>query len=266
MTRDEGAIEQALRIVRRRKVIVLQALIGVPLIALALSLTQEKEYTATATLLFRDTPVSIGQNVGVVDPTREAATNGELVALPVVADEAAASVNDAIPADEILGSIEVTPSTDADTAAVSATTTSAQRSAEIANAYGSRLHRVPPPGRPRPGPGRDRPRRRKPRRDGSDRTRRAAGRSAAQTARPAQARPGAADRRCRARPESDRAQRAVFARTPNATSCSASCSAPCSASASRRCSSGSTAGFARAKRWRTSTSCRWSAASPAAAA
>lgn len=135
MKSEEGAIEQALRIVRRRKVIVLQALIGVPLIALALSLTQEKEYTATATLLFRDTPASIGETTGVVDPTREAATNGELVALPVVADEAAESINEAIPAGEIFESIEVTPSASADTAAVSATTTSPQRSASIANVY-----------------------------------------------------------------------------------------------------------------------------------
>jgi capsular exopolysaccharide synthesis family protein len=137
VTREEGAIEQAWRIIRRRKVIVLQALIGVPLIALALTLTQAKEYTATATLLFRETPAAIGETTGVIDPTREAATNGELVALPVVADEAAKLTNNAIPAGEIFDSVEVTPSSNADTAAVSATTTSAQRSADIANAYGT---------------------------------------------------------------------------------------------------------------------------------
>jgi succinoglycan biosynthesis transport protein ExoP len=137
VTREEGALEQAWRIIRRRKIIVLQALIGVPLIALALTLTQDKEYTATATLLFRETPAAIGEGGGVVDPTREAATNGELVALPVVAEEAAKSVNDVIPAGEILDSVEVTPSSNADTAAISATTTSPQRSAAIANAYGN---------------------------------------------------------------------------------------------------------------------------------
>ncbi len=137
MNRDEGAIEQALRIVRRRKIVVLQALIGVPLIALAFSLSQDKEYTATATLLFRSSPAGITESVGVVDPTREAATNGELVALPVVAEEASKSINGGITTEEILESIEVTPSADADTAAVSSTTTSAQRSADIANAYGA---------------------------------------------------------------------------------------------------------------------------------
>jgi capsular exopolysaccharide synthesis family protein len=137
VTREEGAIEQALSILRRRKVIVLQALIGVPLIALALTLTQEKEYTATATLLFRESPAAIGETSSVVDPTREAATNGELVALPVVAEEAAKSIGNAIPASEILASVEVTPSANADTAAVAVTTTEPQRSADIANAYGT---------------------------------------------------------------------------------------------------------------------------------
>jgi capsular exopolysaccharide synthesis family protein len=137
VTREEGALEQAWRIIRRRKIIVLQALIGVPLIALALTLTQDKEYTATATLLFRETPAAVGEGGGVVDPTREAATNGELVALPVVAEEAAKSIGDTIPAAEILASVEVTPSSNADTAAIAATTTSPERSAQIANIYGS---------------------------------------------------------------------------------------------------------------------------------
>jgi succinoglycan biosynthesis transport protein ExoP len=137
VTREEGALEQAWRIIRRRKIIVLQALIGVPLIALALTLTQDKEYTATATLLFRETPAAVGEGGGVVDPTREAATNGELVALPVVAEEAAKLIGETIPAGEILESVEVTPASNADTAAIAATTTSPERSAQIANIYGS---------------------------------------------------------------------------------------------------------------------------------
>ena len=134
--REEGAIEQAIRIVRRRKWIVLQALIAVPLMALALSVRQDKQYTATATLLFRDTPAALSEST-VIDPTREAATNSQLVALPVVAAQAAEELNDGITTDEFLESIEVTPSENADTATVSATTDSATRSAQIANAYGN---------------------------------------------------------------------------------------------------------------------------------
>jgi polysaccharide biosynthesis transport protein len=129
-------MEQALRIVRRRKWIVLQALIAVPLMALALSVRQEEEYTATATLLFRETPAALEEGSAVVDPTREAATNGQLVALPVVAAQASDELENRVGTSEILEAIEVEPSTNADTASVSATTTSPVLSAEIANAYG----------------------------------------------------------------------------------------------------------------------------------
>jgi non-specific protein-tyrosine kinase len=135
--REEGALEQALRIVRRRKWVVLQALIAVPLMALALSARQEKQYTATATLLFRETPAVLEETSVLRDPTREAATNGELVALPVVATQASEELNGSISVGEILSSIEVTPSTNAETAAVSATTNSPELSAQMANAYGT---------------------------------------------------------------------------------------------------------------------------------
>jgi capsular exopolysaccharide synthesis family protein len=130
-------MEQALRIVRRRKWIVLQALIAVPLMAFALSARQEKQYTATATLLFRETPAVLEEGSVLRDPTREAATNGELVALPEVAAKASEELNGSINGTEFLESVEVTPSTSAETATVSATTNSPTLSAQIANAYGS---------------------------------------------------------------------------------------------------------------------------------
>jgi capsular exopolysaccharide synthesis family protein len=136
VTNQEGVIEQALRIVRRRKWVVLQAAIAVPLIAFLLSATQQKEYTASATLLFRVPPAGLSEGNSVIDPTREAATNGELVALPVVAEQAARTLDHGISTGEIFSSIEVTPSTNADTATIAATTTSPQLSAEMANAYG----------------------------------------------------------------------------------------------------------------------------------
>ena len=46
---SEGVLEQLLRIVRRRKWVVLQAVVVVPVLALLFSLSQEKEYTATST-------------------------------------------------------------------------------------------------------------------------------------------------------------------------------------------------------------------------
>lgn len=132
---SEGVLEQLLRIVRRRKWVVLQAVIVVPLLALLFSLTQEKEYTATATLLFRQAPIGIAEGESVEDPTRVAATNGQLVGLPIVADKAAESL-EGVTGGEVLGSVEVEPSAEADTAKISATTTDPELSAAMSNAYG----------------------------------------------------------------------------------------------------------------------------------
>jgi succinoglycan biosynthesis transport protein ExoP len=135
VTNQEGVVEQALRIVRRRKWVVLQAVVIVPLIAFLFTTTQPKEYTASATLLFRPPPTALEESSSVIDPTREAATNGELVALPVVAEQAAKILGHGISGAEIFSSVEVTPSTDADTATIAATTESPDRSVSIANAY-----------------------------------------------------------------------------------------------------------------------------------
>jgi len=132
---SEGVFEQLLRIVRRRKWIVVQAVVLVPLLALGFSLTQEKEYTATATLLFRQAPSGPEEGETVIDPTREAATNGQLVGLPIVADKAAESLDDVSGA-EVLEAVEVEPSAEADTAKIAATTPDPELSAAMANAYG----------------------------------------------------------------------------------------------------------------------------------
>lgn len=137
MKEQDGLIEQLLRIVRRRKWVVLQALIAVPLIALVFSLSQEDKYTASATLLFRQAPDGVEVGESVLDPTREAATNGQLVGLPVIADRAAQVMGGDVSAAEILDSVSVEPSSEADTAEISATTDSPELSAEMANAYGN---------------------------------------------------------------------------------------------------------------------------------
>jgi capsular exopolysaccharide synthesis family protein len=137
MEKDEpGIVEQALRVARRRKWVILQATIVVPILALILSLSQTKEYTATATLLFRTSPASATESASITDPSREAATNGELVGLPVVAERAAERLDSDVSASEIEGSIEVSPAGEAETASIAATTPDPELSAKIANAYG----------------------------------------------------------------------------------------------------------------------------------
>ena len=214
MTREEGAIEQALRIVRRRKVIVLQALIGVPLIALA-------AHADPGEGIHRDgdaaVPRDAGRRIGESQRRRrpdprsrhQRRTGG---AAGGRRRSRRTSVNDAIPRRRNPRQRRSRrPSANADTAAISATTTSPERSADIANAYGNayisfrrKADRTQvqdaidlaeaEPRRTEPG-----------QREG------AAGRSAEQTARPAEARPGAADRRRRAGPARLAAVRTVLA-------------------------------------------------------
>ena len=132
---EEGVLEQALLVLRRRKWIVLQAVIAVPVIAFIFTSTQPTEYTATATLLFRQPPAALEESTGVVDPTREAATNGELAALPVIAEEAAKRLDNGLTGADIYGQVAVAPSTEGETAAISVTDESPEEAAEVANAY-----------------------------------------------------------------------------------------------------------------------------------
>lgn len=132
---ERGVLEQTWRIIRRRKWILIQAIVLVPVLALLFTLRQNKEYTAAATLLFRQPPAALEESSAVVDPTREAATNSELVALPVVAERAAKDLGEPQLAAEIYGSVTVTPSAEGDTAAVEVTDESPEQAAKWADAY-----------------------------------------------------------------------------------------------------------------------------------
>lgn len=136
MDSEEGFVEKGLRVLRRRKWLILQATIAVPIIALVFSVLQSKEYTAAATLLFRQPPSALNESSQVVDPTREAATNGELVSLPVIAEKAAEEMDNGVGPGEVFASVTVAASLNGDTAAIEATTESPELSAEMANAYG----------------------------------------------------------------------------------------------------------------------------------
>jgi capsular polysaccharide biosynthesis protein len=131
MNTGEGALEQALRVLRRRKVIILVAIISVPLAAFLVSSSKTKMYTASATLLFESKT-----EAGLSEATREAATNEALAALPAVAAKAAKQLGPETNISEIFGSVEVASANEmANVATISATNESPERAAEIANAY-----------------------------------------------------------------------------------------------------------------------------------
>ena len=124
--------------VKRRRWVFLQALLVVPLVALALSLVQEETYTATASLLFRESPTVLqNEDQGSFnDPSREAATNEELIALPVVAGRAARELRGPLSAEAVEDSVTIESTGDANLVEIRATAETAQLAARVANAYG----------------------------------------------------------------------------------------------------------------------------------
>lgn len=131
MNKTDSPWEQALGVLRRRKWIVLVAVICVPVAAYLVSSSKEKQYTATATLLFESR-----EEGGDVEATRTAATNEVLAGLPVIAAKTARELGGKVPFGEILEAVEAgSASEQANLTTISATTGDAQLSATIANAY-----------------------------------------------------------------------------------------------------------------------------------
>ena len=135
---SEGTtLEQLFLMLRRRWFLVVACVVLVAGAAIAFSLVQRTEYTASASLLFSNTQFDqelfcSNFTSGAVDPTREAATNLDLVSLPTLASRTASSLH--LPGDLVGNEVSVSGSGQADVARVSATDPSPARAAEIANA------------------------------------------------------------------------------------------------------------------------------------
>lgn len=135
---EPALFETAWRIVRNRKWVILQALVLIPLVVGALTISQTKMYTATASLLFRsnqDASLITDVSGGVTDPARDFATNEQLVQLPVIAEKAAQRLGPGWTADEVGSAVSVDASGDSDVVGVKAVSASPQRAAQAANAY-----------------------------------------------------------------------------------------------------------------------------------
>lgn len=136
-----GVVEQALTLLKKRKWIILQAIVVVTLIAIVLTSRQETQYTASASLLFRDqSPLLEAATGGPLDQRsvdRAAATNEALAALPEVADGAARRLKGRVTGSEVQNAVNVKSEGDSDLVTIEATDPSPKRAASIANAYGA---------------------------------------------------------------------------------------------------------------------------------
>jgi capsular exopolysaccharide synthesis family protein len=128
MKTNDGALESTLRVLRRRMLVILVAVIAVPLAAFLYSSGKTKEYTASATLLFEAEEES-----GLNEASRFTATVEGLAALPAVRAKAAESLG--LSYGEV-GGIEVgSGNENANLTTISATNESPELAAEVANAF-----------------------------------------------------------------------------------------------------------------------------------
>jgi receptor protein-tyrosine kinase len=136
---QSGAVA-LLGVLRRRIGIVLICAVLLPAAALAYSLSQEKQYSTSASLLFRDPQFDQKLFGNVVfspnlDPDREAATNVRLVSLRVVAERTARKLKTGLTGIEVKGKVEVASEGQSDVVSITATDPTPTRAAQLANTF-----------------------------------------------------------------------------------------------------------------------------------
>ncbi len=132
-----SGLSTILRVLRRRVAIVVVCALVVPASALAFSLSQEKQYSASASLLFRDPQLDqtlFGSTFLAPsnDPDREAATNVKLVSLDVVAERTERLLPKVGSVSE---NVEVVAEGQSDVVSIMATDPDPEAAADIANTF-----------------------------------------------------------------------------------------------------------------------------------
>jgi polysaccharide biosynthesis transport protein len=137
---EHSNLEEILRVVRHRWWIIALCTLIAGGAAVGFSLTQRKQYTASASLLFQNPgfdQIIFGTSLfsSETDPTRQAATNIDLVSLPELAARTSKALGGHPTQRQLSAEIQVSAVGQADVAGVAATDPSPSRAAEIANSY-----------------------------------------------------------------------------------------------------------------------------------
>jgi capsular exopolysaccharide synthesis family protein len=136
--RPPGALEETIRIARRRKWVLLITILFVGGVALGLSLLGKDKYEAKAAILFRESATAslLNPGTGVVsDPERAAATRKQLLELDFVARQTAKAMGGGLTTDDVADKIRIDAQEQADVVDVYATDESGRLAARIANTY-----------------------------------------------------------------------------------------------------------------------------------
>ena len=122
---------------RRRIPLIALFFLAVAGLTFLVSSLQTKQYTAEASLLFRDPGFDqqlFGQSSETIDPEREAATNIGLISLDVVADRTAEDLGE-VSGDDVAAMVDIQPEGQADLASVTATDSDPEFAAAVANSF-----------------------------------------------------------------------------------------------------------------------------------
>jgi polysaccharide biosynthesis transport protein len=136
---DHTSLRDYFRILRRRKWIILPAVVLVPVLAVALSLRQQKMYRADAQVLLTNSVAN--QITGLTDPNaaqtpdRRAQTQADLARIQVVAQHAIRGANANLSIGAFLANSSVTPESDADILRFSAENHDPTLAKRLATAY-----------------------------------------------------------------------------------------------------------------------------------
>lgn len=136
---ESATLHDYLGVVRRRKWIILQAVVIVPILAVFLATRQEPLYEATADVLINTRDVS-GSLTGIgsftyQDPVRLAQTQAELAQSLEVAQNVVRTTNADISPAQFLEMASATPYADSDLIGLSVVDTSQSRAVKLATAY-----------------------------------------------------------------------------------------------------------------------------------
>jgi tyrosine-protein kinase len=135
---SENELQRVLGVLRRRWLPIAVAVLVVVGAAVALSVTQEKRYTASASILFRSQNLAQqlpGGSSASVDPATEAATNLELVSLERVAAQTAHRLGHGFNAREISDRVHVAAKGTSNGVDVRATWPSPRTAAAVATTF-----------------------------------------------------------------------------------------------------------------------------------
>jgi succinoglycan biosynthesis transport protein ExoP len=141
---EQSAAPAVVVALRRRLWMIIACAVLVPAAALAFSFLQEKQYSTSASLLFRDPQFDqkiFGSTVfqPTSDPNREAATNVKLVSLNVVAARTAKALGTGISPGEVSGKVTVASAGQSDVANITATDHEPAFAAKLANTFATQF-------------------------------------------------------------------------------------------------------------------------------